>query len=453
MNQLQSSEKPITELIDEVALLLEQDQRSALEEMLAGLEPAAIAHLIESLPEPLRARLWELTPDEAGGEILVDLGGQVRLALVEELDVEEIVEATSGLDTPDLAAIIEDLPDAMGDAIRETLDVQELQQLDTALSFPEDSVGRLMTTETVAIRADITLETVLRYLRRRESIPQRTDGLMVIDREGIFLGELPLSALLTRQPEELVANVMDTEVRSIPAHLDEHELAKIFKEQDLVSIAVVDEASRLIGRVTIDDVIDTIQEEADHQILGNVGLDEEEDLFSPISRSAPRRAFWLGINLATALLASFVIGLFEATLQRVVALAVLMPIVASMGGIAGSQTLTLIIRGLALNMISSSNRRWLAYKEIAIAVLNGVIWALVVGALAYLWFGELKISVILGVAMVINLFASAISGVLIPLVMKRVGIDPALAGSVVLTTVTDIVGFMSFLGLATLFLI
>jgi magnesium transporter len=246
---------------------------------------------------------------------------------------------------------------------------------------------------------------------------------------------------------------MNREVRSISAYLDQHELAKLFQEQNLVSIAVVDESTRLIGRVTIDDVIDTIQDEADHQILGNVGLDEEEDLFSPIAKSAPRRAFWLGINLATAFLASFVIGLFEATLQQVVALAVLMPIVASMGGIAGSQTLTLIIRGLALNMISSSNRRWLAYKEIAIAVLNGMIWAVVVGALAYFWFGEILISLILGAAMIINLFASAISGVVIPLTMKRFGIDPALAGSVVLTTVTDIVGFMSFLGLATLILV
>jgi magnesium transporter len=453
MNQLQNSEKPITVLIDEVTLLLERDERSALELLLASLEPATIAHLIESLPEPLRARLWELTPNEASGEVLVDLGSQVRQGLVEDLDVEAIVEATSGLDTPDLAAIIENLPNEMGEAIRETLDVQELQQLDTALSFPEDSAGRLMTTETVAIRADITLETVLRYLRRRESIPQHTGGLMVIDREGLFLGELPLSALLTRQPEELVADVMNREVRSISAYLDQHELAKLFQEQNLVSIAVVDESTRLIGRVTIDDVIDTIQDEADHQILGNVGLDEEEDLFSPIAKSAPRRAFWLGINLATAFLASFVIGLFEATLQQVVALAVLMPIVASMGGIAGSQTLTLIIRGLALNMISSSNRRWLAYKEIAIAVLNGMIWAVVVGALAYFWFGEILISLILGAAMIINLFASAISGVVIPLTMKRFGIDPALAGSVVLTTVTDIVGFMSFLGLATLILV
>ena len=372
---------------------------------------------------------------------------------MEELDVGSIVEAASGLDTPDLATIIEALPDKMGDAIRETLDYQGIQQLDAALSFPEDSAGRLMSTEAVAIRAEISLETVLRYLRRRESIPPHTSGIMVIDREDRFLGELPLSALLTRQPDELVANLMNTEVRAISPYLDQRELAKIFQEQNLVSIAVVDEENKLIGRVTIDDVIQIIHGEANHQILGNVGLDEEEDLFSPIAKSASRRAFWLGINLATAFLAAYVIGLFEATLQKVVALAVLMPIVASMGGIAGSQTLTLIIRGLALNMISSANSRWLAYKEIAIAILNGVIWAVVVGAIAYLWFGETRISLILGTAMIINLFAAAVSGVLIPLAMKRFGIDPALAGSVVLTTVTDVVGFMSFLGLATLFLI
>jgi magnesium transporter len=259
--------------------------------------------------------------------------------------------------------------------------------------------------------------------------------------------------LLTCQPDTLVSEVMNPEAERIRPELESRELAMLFRDHDLVSVAVVDEDEKLIGRVTIDDVVDVIQDEADRQILGAAGLNAEEDMFAPVIPSARRRAIWLGINLGTAFLAAWVIGLFEATLDQVVALAVLMPIVASMGGIAGSQTLTLIIRGIALGHVSSGNTRWLAYKEIAISVLNGCVWALVVGAISYLWFHEVLISGVLAAAMIITLLAAALSGVVIPLVMEKTGIDPALAGSVVLTTVTDVVGFMSFLGLATLFLL
>lgn len=440
-------------LIETVLGAQTHEDRQLLSDTLATLEPAQMAHLLECVPEAQRSELWELVPEHACGEVLADLGDVARRSLVEDLDQTAVVDAAVSLDTPELAEVIETLPNEIGDAIRESLDYQDLSELQAALAFSEGTAGRLMDTRAVSVRADISLETVLRYLRRRESLPDHTLGLMVVDREGQFLGELPLSALLTQQPEMLVSEVMDANALRVHPNMPEQDLAALFRDHDLVSIAVVDDNSRLIGRVTLADMVDVMREEADHHIYGAVGLDEEEDLFAPVLPSARRRALWLGINLATAFLAAWVIGLFEATLQKVVALAVLMPIVASMGGIAGSQTLTLIIRGIALGKISSANARLLAYKEVLIAVINGLVWALVVGVISYLWFSDPRISTVLGVAMVTNLFAAALSGVMIPLTMRRMGIDPALAGSVVLTTVTDVVGFMSFLGLATIFLL
>jgi magnesium transporter len=381
------------------------------------------------------------------------MGEVALLSLVDNIDQEDVVNAAADMEAGELADVIEAVREDIGEAIRESLDYRGLRELDAALAFPEDSAGRLMNTEAVSVRADVDLETVLRYLRFRESLPDHTVGLMVVDREGHFLGELPLSMLLTCQPDVLVSEVMNPDAERIRPEVEQRELAMLFRDHDLVSVAVVDEDDKLIGRVTIDDIVDVMQDEADRQILGAAGLDAEEDMFAPVFPSARRRAVWLGINLGTAFLAAWVIGLFEATLDQVVALAVLMPIVASMGGIAGSQTLTLIIRGIALGHVSSSNTRWLAYKEIAISVLNGCIWALVVGLISYLWFHEILISGVLAAAMIITLLAAALSGVAIPLLMEKTGIDPALAGSVVLTTVTDVIGFMSFLGLATVFLL
>lgn len=441
------------DLIDTIVELLHIEDFSGISELFASLEPAEIAHLLESLPDSKRAMLWKEVPGNEQGEVLGDLGEVARLSLVENIADSEVVQAAKALEIKDLAEVIETLPEDIGEAIRESLDYRGLRELEAALAFPEDSAGRLMNTDAVSVRADVTLDTVLRYLRRRESLPDQTVGLMVVDREGQFLGELPFSALLTRQPESEVAEVMNTEAIWVRPDLPQRDLAALFRDHNLVSVAVADEKGKLIGRVTSDGMMDVMQEEADRLILGAAGLDEGEDLFAPVLPSARRRALWLGINLATAFLAAWVIGLFEATLDKVVALAVLMPIVASMGGITGSQTLTLIIRGLALGNISSSNTRWLAYKEIAISVLNGIVWAIVVGVVSYLWFKDIRISSVLGVAMIINMIAAAFSGFILPLVMDKIGIDPALAGSVVLTTITDVVGFMSFLGLATLFLL
>ncbi len=442
-----------TALIDSAIELLKAENFTELSELLACQEPAEIAHLLESLPDMRRSSLWAQVPDDFKGEVLSHMGEVALLSLVDSIDQEDVVNAAADLDARELAGVIETMPVDIGEAIRESLDYRGLRELDAALAFPEDSAGRLMNTEAVSVRADVDLETVLRYLRFRESLPDHTVGLMVVDREGHFLGELPLSMLLTCQPDIQVSEVMNPDAERIKPDVEQRELAMLFRDHDLVSVAVVDEDGKLIGRVTIDDIVDVIQDEADRQILGAAGLDAEEDMFAPVIPSARRRAIWLGINLGTAFLAAWVIGLFEATLDQVVALAVLMPIVASMGGIAGSQTLTLIIRGIALGHVSSSNTRWLAYKEIAISVLNGCIWALVVGVISYLWFHEFLISGVLAAAMVITLLAAALSGVVIPLVMEKTGIDPALAGSVVLTTVTDVIGFMSFLGLATVFLL
>jgi magnesium transporter len=453
MTDIASQSEQYPELIHTVLEALSQKNIKLLTETLAPLEPAEIAHLLESIPDTKRSALWKGVPEEAAGEVLAHLGEVARLSLVKNIDRADVVFAASSLETIDLAEIIETLPEGISDAIHESLDYHGLRQLEAALAFPEDSAGRLMDTEAVSIRSDISLETVLRYLRRRESLPDHTIGLMVVDREGLFLGELPLSALLTCQPDTLVVDVMNEEAERVTPDMPQRELAILFRDHDLVSVAVTDEENKLIGRVTVDDIVDVMNEEADHQILGAAGLDEEEDLFAPILPSARRRALWLGINLGTAFLAAGVIGLFEEALDKIVALAVLMPIIASMGGIAGSQTLTLLIRGLALGKVTSTNARWLAYKEIAISVLNGIIWALVVGAISYLWFRDPRISGVLGAAMVVNLFVAALSGVTIPMLMQRLGIDPALAGSVVLTTVTDVIGFMSFLGLATLFLL
>jgi magnesium transporter len=450
-NSLQADEK-IT-LIDTVITAISDDNERSLREILQPMDAVDIARLLESIPDKLRVNLWGMIPEETSGEVLVYLGEVARLSLVDNLDQAEVVNAATSLESQDLADVIETLPEEINDAIRESLDSYGLKKLDATLAFPEDTAGRLMNTEAVSVRAEVNLETVLRYLRRRKAVPDHTVGLMVVDREGLFLGELPLSALLTRQPETLVSEAMNRNALRVSPEMPQQELAALFRNQELVSVAVVDEQNKLIGRVTIDNIIEVVHEEADRLIMGTVGLEDEEDLFAPVLPSARRRASWLGINLGTAFLAAWVIGLFEATLDKIVALAVLMPIVASMGGIAGSQTLTLIIRGMAYGKVSPTNTRWLTYKEAAVSGLNGIAWAFVVGAISYLWFSDLLISAVLGAAMIMSLFAAALAGVIIPIGMHRLGIDPALAGSVVLTTVTDVVGFLSFLGLATLFLL
>ncbi len=442
-----------TQWINTITLAIEHGDLSPASKLFDSLHAADCANLLESIPPKERPQLWELLNPEQRAEILPHLNDEVRSGLLEEMDHQEIADAASQIDADDMADLLQDMSYSQTQAVLQSMDELNRQQVEEILSYPEDSAGGLMNTDVIEVRADIDLDVVLRYLRMRGALPESTDNLMVVDRENTFLGLLPISILLTSAPESSVEEMMERECDVISAEMPDTEVANLFESRDLISAPVLNKRGKLIGRITIDDVVDVIREDADHSLLGRAGLDEEEDMFAPVGVSVRRRTIWLGINLATAILASWVIGQFEATLQQIIALAVLMPIVASMGGIAGGQTLTLVIRGLALNQISDSNTRWLIAKEGAVGILNGSIWALVVGTIAWLWFGDGQLGMVIAVAMTINLIIAALSGVVIPVVQKRIGIDPALAGYVVLTTVTDVVGFLSFLGLATLFLL
>ncbi|MCB1728349.1 MAG: magnesium transporter, partial [Gammaproteobacteria bacterium] len=375
-------------------------------------------------------------------------------ALIRHMAPEELLAATEKLDLDDLADLVQQMPSAITAEVMNALDDQRRKRLEAVLSYSEDTAGGLMNTDTVTVRPEVTLDVVLRYLRRLgEGVPEDTDKLFVVNRDDGYLGILMLSQLVTRNPEDTVAEAMSLNMQPIRAEMLTSEVARRFEAHDMLSAPVVDDDGRLLGRITVDDVIDVIREEGEHQFMGRAGLSEDEDMFAPVLASARRRALWLGINLATAFLASWVIGQFEETLTKVVALAVLMPIVASMGGIAGSQTLTLAIRGIALGQLSSKNARALMLKELAVGTLNSLVWAVVVAVIAGVWFDSAAIAILIGAAITINLVFAAITGSVLPLLLERIGIDPALAGSVLLTTVTDVVGFLSFLGLATLFLV
>jgi len=439
--------------LEQLTQALDSGDTGQVRDLLSTLHSGEIADLIESVPHGPREQLWELVDPEDHGETLVQVNDEVRAGLIDGMENDALVAATDGLDADDLADLIKDLPGAVIEEVLSAMDQQNRDRLVTVLHYPEDTAGGVMNVDVVTVRADVTLDAVLRYLRLHIDIPDTTDSLFVVDRDDNFKGVLPLSALLTNDPDLLVADVMNSNIAGIPAEMPDAEVAKMFENHDLVSAAVIDSAGKLIGRITIDDIVDVIREDADHSLLSLAGLDEEDDTFAPVIKSARRRALWLGINLLTAFMASWVIGLFQATIEQVVALAVLMPIVASMGGIAGSQTLIIVIRGLALGQIGISNARWLMYKELSVSALNGIAWAVVVAVISALWFKNANIGYIIGAALIINLLCAAVAGLSIPFVLTRLKIDPAHAGTVILTTVTDVVGFMVFLGLGTIFLL
>ena len=419
--------------------------------ILNNLSPPDIAHQLETAPPRLRNILWEIVDPEISGEVLQELSDDIQLEFLNQMDGAEVASMTEGLDVDDIVDILQQLPDRVIPEVLKAMSVQDRLRVESVLTYNEDTAGGLMDTEVITVRPDITVDVVLRYLRRFEELPDITDNLFVVSRNDTFLGTLPLSKMLTSSPSTSVREVMDTEVEAIHVNLTDSDVAQLFQRQDLVSAPVVDDQHRLVGRITIDDVVDVIVEDADHSLLAMAGLSDTEDTFSSISRTAPRRALWLGLNLLTAILASSAISLFEATLEKVVALAILMPIVASMGGVAGSQTLTVVIRGMALGQIERDNLKWLLSKEFAVGALNGMLWAVVMGAIVSVWFGDWTIALVIAAAMAINLVAAAVAGTLLPVMLRSLKIDPALAGSVILTTVTDIVGFVSFLGLATVF--
>ena len=419
--------------------------------MLNALPPIDIARLLESSPPPTRAVLWQLVDEDGEGEVLQELGDELQSQFLRGMDAEEVAAATEGLEPDDVADILQRLPEEVLQQVLRAMDTQDRSRVEKILEYPENTAGGLMNTDTITVRARHTADVVLRYLRRHEEIPEMTDSLIVVNRADRLLGILPLRRLLVADPADTVREIMNTDVEAIPAEMDATEVSQLFERNGWVSAPVVDDDGTLLGRITIDDVVDVIREEAEHSLMSMAGLDEDEDTFAPVLRTTPRRAVWLGINLVTAFIAASVINLFQDTIDKVVALAVLMPIVASMGGIAGTQTLTVMVRGMALGQIGWSNQRWLVNREFLVGLLNGMLWSLVVAVAASLWFQDWLIGAIIAAAMVINLVTAAVAGTLIPLLMKRFEIDPALAGGVVLTTVTDVVGFMSFLGLATVF--
>jgi len=432
--------------------LIREGDTVQLLEKLEDLNPAEIAHLLESLPREDRKKLWSLVDLEENGEVLLYVNDELREELIEGADNSELIAAAQSMDTDDLADIIVDLPQDVTDSVLQSMGEQHRQRLEAVLSYPEDSAGGLMNTDTITVRADLTLDVVIRFLRILGKIPDMTDNLIVVDREGYYLGTMLLTDLLTKNATSTVADLMSRETEAIPAAMSVRDVANKFEHRDLVSAPVVDENNKLLGRITIDDVVDVIRDEADHSLMSMAGLSEEDDMFAPVVRSSRRRTIWLGINLITALLASWVIGQFEATIEKLVALAVLMPIVASMGGIAGSQTLTLVIRGIATGQLASSNAKRLLNKEILVGIVNGMTWAIVVALIALLWFHDTQLSVIIAIAILVNLIVAALAGATIPMLLNKIGIDPALAGGVVLTTVTDVIGFLAFLGLASLFI-
>jgi magnesium transporter len=445
---------PETDRLDALHAVLKSGSVVKATRMLNALHPAEMAHVLQSLPPQQRKVVWGMVDDEVEGEVLLYLNDDLRDELLRDMAPSRILAALDGLETDDLADLVQDLPATITREVLRSLDEQRRERLETALAFPEDTAGGLMNTDMVTVRPEVTLDVVMRYLRRlKEGLPDLTDNLIVVNRQGRYLGVLYLTDLLTNDLDDSVAEVMTLQVQPMQATLDARDVANRFEQLDLVSAPVVDEDGLLLGRVTVDDVMDLIREEAEHQFMGQAGLSETEDMFAPLLLSARRRALWLGVNLLTAFLAAWVIGRFEATIQQVVALAVLMPVVASMGGIAGTQTLTLAIRGIALGHLSAKNMRWLLTKELAVSVINSVVWSLVVAAVAWYWFGSTDIALIIAAAITINLLAATFSGALLPLLLDRLGIDPALAGGVILTTVTDVVGFLAFLGLATFFLL
>ncbi len=421
--------------------------------MLNALHPSEIAHLLESQPPRERKAIWELVDKDNEAEVLINLGDETRNHLIKDMSPEELVSVAEDLEVDDSADFVQSLPDAVIDRVLHSLDSQHRERLESVLSYPEDSAGGLMNTDTLTVRPEVTLDVVLRYLRLLGDIPDLTDSLVVVDRDNHYLGTLPLSELLINEPNRTVAEVMDTESEAIPSDMDDSDVAKLFENMDLISAPVVDGNNVLLGRITIDDVVDVIRDEADHSVLSMAGLNDEEDLFAPVVPSSQRRAIWLGINLITAFMASWVVSNFETTLEKVVTVAVLMNVVASMGGIAGSQTITLVIRAIALGQVSKNNQHWIFNKELMVSFINGIVWAIVVAIIAILWFGDMNIGMVIAAALIINLMVAAASGVVIPLLLKKLNIDPAIAGSVILTTITDIVGLLVFLGLATIFLL
>jgi len=421
--------------------------------MVNSLHPSELARLLESLPRKKRSVLWEIVDLEIEGDVLVEVSDEVRDGLIEGMQTEELIAAAEGMEVDDLADLLSDLPETVTQEVLQSLDKQDQERVQRVLAYDEESAGGLMNVDIVTVRPDVTLEVVSRYLRVVGAIPDGTDSLFVVNRDNGYIGSLFLSRLLTSDPNDMVAKVMSTDVTPIPAQTPSTQVVWEFENRDLLSAPVVDDNFRVLGRITVDDVVDVIRDEAEHSLMSAAGLDEEDDMFAPVFKSTGRRALWLGINLCTAFLAAAVVDRFQTTVDKIVLLAVLMPVVPSMGGVAGTQSLTIITRAMALGQINKDNVMGILRKELMVGVLNGIGWAIVVSLFTFWWFEEWRIGGIIGAAMIINLIVAALAGFSIPLILKRLNVDPALAGGVVLTTVTDVIGYTAFLGLGAAFLL
>ena len=442
-----------TDIRESVLHCLEHGAASDLRDIVHNLHPADLAQVLESIPPEQRCLIWFEVAESDMGEILAKVSDGVRENLISNMDSGTLVRAIRTLDIDDIAELVPDLSSQIIADVMVAVDESRRESLGAVLSFEEDTAGRLMNVDTVVVRRRITVGVVMRYLRLRGELPEFTDRLYVVDREGILRGVVLLRTLVTSDLNDTIATVMDENPVTFLPNDSEEDVAASFERYDITSAPVIDQDGRLLGRITIDDVVDVIQDSASHKLLASAGLDEEEDIFAPVTHTARRRAIWLGVNLVTAVFASWVIGLFEEAIEKLVALAVLMPIIASMGGNAGTQTLTNVIRGLGVGTISMANAKDVLRKELMVGSLNGLVWALVVALVSILWYQNYGLAAIVAVAMLVNICVSSISGVLLPVFLDRIGIDPSLAAGVALTTITDVVGFLAILGIAALVLV
>ena len=432
---------------------LEASDHDEAKLQIKDLHPGELALLFEAIQPKDRSILWPGIEISVQGEILKEVNEDVQSQLIAEMSVDSLVKATEKLDTDDLADIVPNMPESAVHSLLLTLDFKHRERLNKVLSYPENSAGGLMNTDFITVRPDVSIRAVIRYLRLLKEMPVDTDQVFVVDRNFNYLGSLLITSLLTAEPQEMVEKFISNDFsKPVVADTDESEVALLFEQRNLISAPVIDEDNQLVGRITIDDVVDVIRDQAEHSVMSMVGLDEDEDVFAPILHSSKKRSIWLGVNLITALIAVYFIGLFEATLQQKIALAILMPVVASMGGIAGTQTLIIVTRGIATGKVTTANIKALINKELAVSGLNGIIWSLVIGLITYYWFSDLLLSLIIALAIITNLIVAAFSGAFLPLLLSKLRIDPALAGGVILTTITDVIGFVAFLGLAALFI-
>ena len=441
------SKNNLETIIDESSnLSLNQIRR-----LLNKMSSSEIAHALESSPPKQRNLLFSLLKTEEEGDVLFELGEEIQQDLISSISNEELAEAVKELELDEIVDILQNLPEERMKKILSGMSQIDRKRIEVGLTFPENTAGGLLNTDVISVRPENSIEVVTTYLRGQKKLPENTDKIFVVNKENEYLGELTISNIITSNPSMVVREIMETSSMPLNVNMDDKDVATTFERNDLISSAVVDDNGKLIGRITIDDVVDVIREDADQNLLGMAGV--AEDTFAPPGRAAKSRVFWLSMNLVTAFIAASAINLFQDALDKIVYLAVLMPIVASMGGVAATQTLTIVLRGLTLEQINTSNIRWLFKRELAVSIINGIVLSILVGTSTYLWFQDKMLAVLISCALVINLVSSVIAGILVPLILRKFNQDPAIGGSVVVTTFTDVIGFISFLGLATLYLI